>query len=302
MASSSPFLSTVWHPVPYRQIRAYQPTASFSKEGFFCSSASTKGERQAQQKQEELVVVYQAYKSSIATAAVAAQKLDASPDFRHGRMTWIKPSWAWMLYRSGYARKDSGQEHILALTMRKKDLIWLLEKGVLSNSCGAHHHSPTNGANSNRVKGQSGSCEIEQPEKLEKRKKCENVRIQWDPERDYRLQKKVPPQRSIQIGIPGTLTQRWIEGMIISIEDVTHRAHKLESLLQLEETSRQKNRQKGNEMAKEKEEETDNNARQMGLLPDETVLSVPAHVGKRLGMDGFGKDGVDRDYDSGNET
>jgi Domain of unknown function (DUF4291) len=47
---------------------------------------------------DETITVYQAYSSSIAIAAVKEQKLNASPDFRLGRMTWIKPSWCWMMY------------------------------------------------------------------------------------------------------------------------------------------------------------------------------------------------------------
>ncbi|KAJ4409433.1 hypothetical protein N0V85_004102 [Neurospora sp. IMI 360204] len=70
------------------------------------------------------ITVYQAYPSTIATAAVAHQRLDASPDFRTTRMTWIKPSWAWMLYRSGYSYKDPGQERILAIKMKREDFLW----------------------------------------------------------------------------------------------------------------------------------------------------------------------------------
>ncbi len=68
---------------------------------------------------EETITVYQAYNRTIASAAVAEQKLNASPGFRTTRMTWIKPSWAWMLYRAGYSYKDPGQERILALKMKR---------------------------------------------------------------------------------------------------------------------------------------------------------------------------------------
>ncbi|CZS75802.1 unnamed protein product [Fusarium graminearum] len=93
--------------VPYRQIRAY-----FN---------------------DTTITVYQAYKESIAKAAVETQKLNASPDFKPGRMTWIKPSWAWMMYRSGYSFKDPGQSRILALRMKHQHFIDLLERGVLSS-------------------------------------------------------------------------------------------------------------------------------------------------------------------------
>jgi hypothetical protein len=57
--------------VPYRQIRALYD--------------------------EETITVYQAYSAEIAIPAVAEQKLSASPAFKYGRMTWIKPSWCWMM-------------------------------------------------------------------------------------------------------------------------------------------------------------------------------------------------------------
>lgn len=47
---------------------------------------------------DETITVYQAYSSSIAIPAVKEQRLNASPDFLLGRMTWIKPSWCWMMY------------------------------------------------------------------------------------------------------------------------------------------------------------------------------------------------------------
>lgn len=47
---------------------------------------------------EDTITVYQAYSASIAIPAVKEQCLSASPDFQVGtRMTWIKPSWCWMM-------------------------------------------------------------------------------------------------------------------------------------------------------------------------------------------------------------
>ena len=45
----------------------------------------------------ETITVYQAYPTAIASPAVKEQKLNASPEFKLGRMTWIKPSWCWMM-------------------------------------------------------------------------------------------------------------------------------------------------------------------------------------------------------------
>ena len=48
---------------------------------------------------EQHVVVYQAYRPSIAAYAVAHGKF--GQDFSFSRMTWIKPNFLWMMYRSG---------------------------------------------------------------------------------------------------------------------------------------------------------------------------------------------------------
>lgn len=143
----------------------------------------------------ETITVYQAYNKTIASAAVEKQKLNASPAFRLTRMTWIKPSWAWMLYRAGYSYKDPGQERILALKMKHADFIAILEKGVA-------------------IEGET---------------KLPEVRIQWDPERTVRLGKL--EHRSIQIGIPGGLSEKWVEEMIVGIEDVTDKARELKRVL-----------------------------------------------------------------------
>ncbi|GJC80302.1 hypothetical protein ColLi_03140 [Colletotrichum liriopes] len=193
-------------PIPFRQIRAHFD--------------------------EQTITVYQAYNSTIATAAVAAQRLDASPSFKLTRMTWIKPSWAWMLYRAGYSYKDPGQAHILALKMRHEDFVGLLRKGTL-----AHHGD--------------GSKDGE-------------VRIQWDPERDVRLERL--QHRSIQIGIPASICQEWALRGIVGIEDVTARARELKRVLE------------------ERPDVSDDELSRLGLLPDEREFVVPKEVEELLGM------------------
>jgi hypothetical protein len=175
------------------------------------------------------ITVYQAYNTAIATAAVAHQCLSASPQFSPSRMTWIKPSWAWMLYRSGYSYKDPGQARILALQMRLDDFFALLAKGVPA----------------------------EEGEGLPE------VRIQWDPERDVRLEKL--GHRSIQIGVPGSLREWWVES-IVKIEDVTERARELKRVL--------------GEEGEVSEEELVGR----GLVPVEGALEVPEELGRGLRM------------------
>lgn len=80
---------------------------------------------------EETITVYQAYSSAIADPAVKQQRLSASPAFSHTRMTWIKPSWAWMMYRCGYSFKDKGQERVLAIRMTHEGFRQLLGQAVV---------------------------------------------------------------------------------------------------------------------------------------------------------------------------
>jgi len=67
---------------------------------------------------DEAITVYQAYNESVANAAVQQQRLDASSLFLPQR-TWIKPSWNWMMYRSGHSYKDVNQSNILALKVKR---------------------------------------------------------------------------------------------------------------------------------------------------------------------------------------
>lgn len=145
---------------------------------------------------DDCITVYQAYNSTIAQAAVETQKLSSSPLYRPGRATWIKPSWCWLMYRSGYSYKDSNQERILALKMKHENFLKLLRNA-----------SP---AGSPHAKG-------------------ETVVVQWDPERGPRLERL--EHRSIQIGIPGAVRDQWIEEWIESIEDVTQIARDMKKKL-----------------------------------------------------------------------
>ncbi len=63
---------------------------------------------------DETITVYQAYSPQIADAAVRAARF--VPPFSRERMTWIKPSFGWMMQRCGWAHK-SGQERVLAISV-----------------------------------------------------------------------------------------------------------------------------------------------------------------------------------------
>jgi hypothetical protein len=65
---------------------------------------------------ETTLVVYQAYREDIARAAVAAQRFVAP--FSMNRMTWVKPSFLWMMERCGWGTKPD-QEHVLRVRITR---------------------------------------------------------------------------------------------------------------------------------------------------------------------------------------
>merc|ERR1719203_2156117 len=65
---------------------------------------------------DEGVYFYQAFNDEIADSAIEHQKF-GGPKFNPDRMTWIKPSFAWMLYRAGYGLKDKNQSRVLRVKL-----------------------------------------------------------------------------------------------------------------------------------------------------------------------------------------
>ena|ERR1700754_275057 len=80
---------------------------------------------------ENIIVVYQAFNTIIAEAACAQQTF-VSTAFKRERMTWIKPSFLWMMYRSGWASKEN-QERILEIKIKRSGFEWALRNSCLSH-------------------------------------------------------------------------------------------------------------------------------------------------------------------------
>ena len=153
----------------------------------------------------DTITVYQAYRKEIALLAVENQKF--VPPFKVDRMTWIKPSFLWMMYRCGWGQKE-GQEHILAIKIKREGFQWALDNSCLSHFDPEIHNSRE-----------------EWKEKLQK----SPVRIQWDPERDIHLEKL--NFRSIQIGLSGEAVPKYVNEWIVSITDITPLCKKIHSLI-----------------------------------------------------------------------
>lgn len=153
----------------------------------------------------EGLVVYQAYLPAIADAALAAGRF--VPPFRLDRMSWIKPSFRWMMYRSGWAAK-AGQLRVLAVTIRRGGF-----DAALARSCSTHH-DPDSGESRDAWNLRSAAAD---------------VLVQWDPERGPDLAPL--PFRTIQVGLRGDALRSYASDWLLGIEDVTARAHELGRLL-----------------------------------------------------------------------
>ena len=138
--------------------------------------------------------VYQAYNQRIAAEAVKLQTF--GENFSTKRMTWIKPSFLWMMYRSGWGTKKD-QECILAIDVRRDFFDWLLTQAVLT--------SP----DSKAFSGEEWSDRLS--------KTC--VYVQWDPDKGI---KGTPIDRdAIQIGIKEEAVQKYLKEGICWITDIT---------------------------------------------------------------------------------
>jgi len=163
----------------------------------------------------QTIRVYQAYSAEIADAALSQGKF-VSPPFKMERMTWIKPSFLWMMYRAGWGHKDAGQQRILAIDISRAGFEW-----ALMHSCASHADADMSEEAWRRVKASAP------------------VRIQWDPERGLHLQ--LLAHRAIQIGLGKQAVAHYVQEWIQKITDVTPLAHSVCALVQegkLEEARR----------------------------------------------------------------
>src|SRR4051812_41292494 len=79
---------------------------------------------------EGSVVVYQAYNRGIAEFAVREGRFGGG--FSFSRMSWIKPNFLWMMFRSGWGTKEN-QEATLGLRVRRDFFEEILGEAVPSS-------------------------------------------------------------------------------------------------------------------------------------------------------------------------
>lgn len=123
---------------------------------------------------DDAVLVYQAYNRAIGEYAVANGKFKGAPGFT-SRMTWIKPSFLWMMYRSDWGTAVN-QEVVLGIWLKRQAF-----ENILRSSLPSSHADVAAVARARTA----GSL----------------IRVQWDPDHDPSGAKQV--RRAVQIGMKG---------------------------------------------------------------------------------------------------
>ncbi|MBJ8442766.1 DUF4291 domain-containing protein [Acinetobacter bereziniae] len=155
---------------------------------------------------DSTIRVYQAFSDELASLAVKHHSFKENPHFKMTRMTWIKPSFLWMMYRAGWGNKDNKQQRILAIDISKEGFDW-----ALAHSCSSHKPITISTDEWNIVKSKTP------------------VRVQWDPERNLLLEPL--KYRTIQIGLSGIAVEHYINKWITGIIDITEEAKEISNLV-----------------------------------------------------------------------
>ncbi len=144
----------------------------------------------------DTVLVYQAYRPAIAKYAIEHGAF-GGPDFSFSRMSWIKPNFLWMMYRSGWGSKE-GQEFVLALRVRHAFFEHVLLQAVPST------HFPELHATRKEWEAALKSSE---------------VRLQWDPDHDPYGNKL--ERRAIQVGLRGSVLREFATTELLEVIDMS---------------------------------------------------------------------------------
>ncbi len=152
---------------------------------------------------QESVVVYQAYRPAIGNAATHGY---FGGEFNLHRMSWIKPNFLWMMYRSGWGMKE-GQEVVLA--------VWIKRAAFDDILAGAVH---------SKFEPEVYASESE----WSKAVKTSLVRLQWD--RDRHPSGARLERRAIQLGLRGSVLDAYAQDWIVKIEDISQFVHQRQNI------------------------------------------------------------------------
>jgi Domain of unknown function (DUF4291) len=146
----------------------------------------------------ETIVVYQAYRPSIGDYAIRHRKFGV--DFSYTRMSWIKPNFLWMMYRSVWGTKE-GQEITLGLRLRREFFDRILAQAVASSL------------------NQSDQASQEEWDEWKASLASSNVRLQWDP--DHHPHGNALARRAIQLGLRGPVLEDFGRRELLDVIDMT---------------------------------------------------------------------------------
>jgi len=138
--------------------------------------------------------VYQAYNEQI--GAFAAKHGRFGDGFSLNRMSWIKPNFLWMMYRSGWGEKPD-QTRVLAIRLPRALWDEILSLAVPSAFDAALFSSP---------------------DEWKRALASSDVRLQWDPDHDPCGAKQ--ERRAIQLGLRAETLRRYTRELL-AIEDVS---------------------------------------------------------------------------------
>lgn len=158
-----------------------------------------KGKHILAQFDDNSIVVYQAFNSEIAEYAVKNKKFTGCLSYNYTRMTWIKPNFMWMMYRSGWGSKPN-QSNILAIWLKLEVFERYLEnaKVIITNK--------------KLLKQKS--------KKINNKNLSGSIYVQWDPDHDHRGDNH-PYRKALQIGLKNI--HSFINGDdIIDIQDISN--------------------------------------------------------------------------------
>lgn len=141
------------------------------------------------------MIVYQAYNPSIGRFAVEHGRLGG--EFSYSRMSWVKPNFLWMMYRSGWGTKRN-QEVTLALRLRRTFFDAILAEAVPSS------WDRDSFATQDEWAGAVARS---------------SVRLQWDP--DHHPSGAKLERRAIQLGMRGDVLEAFGQRELLEVIDLT---------------------------------------------------------------------------------
>jgi hypothetical protein len=144
---------------------------------------------------DQSIIVYQAYCPAIGN--FAAQNGYFGEGFSYSRMSWIKPNFLWMMYRSGWGTKEN-QEVTLALRLRREFFDSLVAAAV-----------PSSWDRERYATQEAWSDAVARSD----------VRLQWDP--DHSPAGGKIERRAIQLGVRGDTLKRFGKEELLEVIDLS---------------------------------------------------------------------------------